>query len=99
MTDWTKEDDTLKLARVSQILGWSRTTIYRRLARKEMVPAPISYGDGEYRWRAADVQAFLAARDYSRPAKRPPLLTVPPAVRVASAADVKATAASLLKGA
>jgi len=54
-------DALLKLATVEALTGLSRSTIYARLARREF-PQPIRLGARCTRFRAGDVQAWLAAQ-------------------------------------
>jgi prophage regulatory protein len=51
----------LKLATVEALTGLSRSTIYARLSRNEF-PQPIRLGTRCTRFRAGDVQAWLAAQ-------------------------------------
>ena len=51
----------LKLPTVEALTGLSRSTIYARLSRNEF-PQPIRLGARGTRFRAGDVQAWLAAQ-------------------------------------
>lgn len=54
-------DALLRLATVEALTGLSRSTIYARLARQEF-PEPVRLGARCTRFRAGDVQAWLAAQ-------------------------------------
>lgn len=54
-------DALLKLTTVEALTGLSRSTIYARLARQEF-PQPVRLGARCTRFRAGDVQAWLAAQ-------------------------------------
>lgn len=54
-------DALLKLATVEAVTGLSRSTIYARLARNEF-PQPVRLSARCTRFRAGDVQAWLAAQ-------------------------------------
>lgn len=52
------EKHLLTVREVSEILGLSRTTIWR-LAASQKIPAPLKIG-GATRWRKADIDALIA---------------------------------------
>ncbi|MFN8866720.1 MAG: helix-turn-helix transcriptional regulator [Pseudomonadota bacterium] len=54
-------DALLKLPTVEALTGLSRSTIYARLSRNEF-PQPVRLGARCTRFRAGDVQAWLAAQ-------------------------------------
>lgn len=54
-------DALLKLRTVQALTGLSRSTIYARLSRNEF-PQPVRLGARCTRFRAGDVQAWLAAQ-------------------------------------
>ncbi len=54
-------DALLRLATVEAITGLSRSTIYAKLKSREFVE-PVRLGARCTRWRAGDVQAWLAAQ-------------------------------------
>ena len=49
----------LRLPEVTEITGLSKATIYRRLAAGEF-PAPVKVGPKSIRFRADDVEAWIA---------------------------------------
>jgi prophage regulatory protein len=55
-------DALLRVATVVALTGLSRSTIYERVARDDSFPRPIRMGLRCTRFRAADVQAWLASR-------------------------------------
>lgn len=54
-------DALLRLATVEALTGLSRSSIYAKLARQEF-PQPVRLGARCTRFRAGDVQAWLAAQ-------------------------------------
>jgi prophage regulatory protein len=54
------DDAQLKCATVQAITGFSKTTIYARMAENPPTfPQPIRHGTRCTRWRAGDIRAFL----------------------------------------
>lgn len=103
MTDWADLPLVLEvkhLAKPDGVLPYAKGTIYAKLQRRKMDPPPISYGPGKKLWGREAVRNWVERHIHTAPqSKRKPLLTVPPAVRVAPAQDVRAVAQALLKGA
>jgi hypothetical protein len=98
VTDWNTLPPVLILKEVAPLLRRSIGTIHRHCAAKRMQPPPMSYAAGRYTWSRDVVRAYVERGLSDQPMPRRPVLTVPPAVRVAARADVKATAAALLRG-
>ena len=59
------DDRFLTRAEVEQRFSIARSTIYR-LMRSGAFPEPIRVGPRAVRWRASDLDAWLASRPYAR---------------------------------
>lgn len=61
------DDAQLKLDLVTALTGFSKTTIYDRMAEDPpRFPLPIRHGLRCTRWRAGDVRAFLESQTTSK---------------------------------
>jgi hypothetical protein len=99
VTDWAALPPVLLLKEVAPLLRRSIGTIHRHCAAKTMQPPPISYAAGRYTWSRDVVRAYVERGLAQQVTTRRPAAMVAPAVCVATRADVKATAAALLRGA
>lgn len=53
-------DAILRRREVEMLVGFSRSTIYRRMARNEF-PRPVDLGGGMVGWRESAIDAYLQA--------------------------------------
>ncbi len=54
-------EEMLTRAQVLKVLGVSRTTLWRWQAAGEF-PSPLRLGDATFRWRRAEIEAWLESR-------------------------------------
>lgn len=57
-------DRLMRLSEVRGVVGYSRTTIYRKMSTGEF-PLSVRLGEKAVAWRESDVQAWIASRQPS----------------------------------
>ena len=62
------QDRLLRLPEVKNKTGLSRTTIYRRVTARQF-PRPVSMGNNTIAWRESEINAWIAALEYTEMAK------------------------------